>query len=147
MRDEEIEQTVVVVVAKGRPGGPSRVGDAGLRGHISERAVTVVVEQMVGSVAGDIEVCPAVVVVVAGRHTHPPAGITDARFFGDIGEGAITIVAPQFAASAVRVCGRGDRWRVNKIDIQPAIVVVIEEGHASTHRFKDVSSSREPRHG
>ena len=78
VRDEQVEMSVVVVVAEGGPGRPAGIADSGARRDIGERAIAIVAEEMIGAEAGDVEVFPAVVVVITGRYAHRPARVTDA---------------------------------------------------------------------
>src|SRR5262249_56216930 len=128
--------------AEGGDGWPTRAGGAGLCRHIRERAVSVVVIEPVGSEAGHVEVFPPVVVVIARRDAHSPSGKTYARFVSDIGESPVAIIAPQFTAGAVWVGGGGDRRRVDEIDVQPAVVVVVGKRYAAAHGFEDASLIR-----
>src|SRR3989442_3210744 len=67
--DEEVEQTVAVEVEPGGGGAPARVGDACPRSNFLEAAAQVV-EEVVSSERGDVDVFLAVVVVVADRGSH-----------------------------------------------------------------------------
>ena len=69
-------------------------GDAGLHGLLGERAVVVVVVELVAlRVVGDGEVRPAVHVVVNHRHAQRFAGgIVDAGLLGDVFEAAVAEV-------------------------------------------------------
>jgi len=79
--DEEIEQTVMVIVAPGGAGGPAAESDAGFFGDVCKRAVAIVVIETVLAVVGDIDVRPAVVVVVRDGNAEAPALVGDAGFF------------------------------------------------------------------
>ena len=71
---------------------PCILREPGLRGHVGERAVAVVVIQDVVAVAGDEEVVEAVVVVVADGDRRCPARARQAGLLGDVGEGAVAVV-------------------------------------------------------
>ena len=43
----------------------TRIVDAGFRGDVGERAVAVVLQQVIGTEAGDVKIFEAVVVVIA----------------------------------------------------------------------------------
>ena len=96
----------------------------------------IVVEELVAGHVRDIDIGPAVVIVVADGHAHPVALAGDAGFFGDIGEGAVAIVVEEAVPVFRRVLlERRNRRAVDEVDVQVAVVVVIEQRHAGHHGF------------
>ncbi len=76
-----------------------------------------------------IDVGPAIVVVVADGYAKAPAIVGDAGLGGDVGEGSVVIVVKQRGVwcgcfADERVEGRA----VDEVDVEPAIVVVVEQG-------------------
>ena len=81
--NKKILVTVIVIIADTRTLAPSCFGKAGMRGHIRERAIVVVMKQMAGGVLRFLilrrqqvsihqkDVGPAVVVVVEDRDAAP----------------------------------------------------------------------------
>ena len=136
--NEQVEPPVAVVVGERRAGGPSRIPDSRLRGHIGECAVTVVVIQPVRTVAGHVEIVPAVVVEVGGNGPHAPAWVAHTCLVRRVLERAVAPVTPQLAAGASGIAGCRDRRRVDEIHVEPAVLVEVEEGYASAHGFEDV---------
>ena len=69
----------------------------------------------------------------------PQRSLADAGFGGDVGEGAVVIVVEE---RGVRGEGlsiqRGLGAAVHEVDIEPAVVVVIEQGDAGADAFEDV---------
>ena len=100
MRDEQIERAVAVIVDECGARAPAGAGDAGLRRHIDEVAVTVVLQQHVVAEGGDVQIGVAVVVEVAGRHAHSVSRDAGAAPFGDVFEGAVAAVAIQAVSAA-----------------------------------------------
>ena len=148
--DEEVEPPVAVEVDEGGGDRPQRAvlrvaaREAGGLGDVLEGAVAVVAEERVAAQAGDEEVGVAVVVVVAGGDAEVVAPPGHARRLGHVGEGAVA-----------RCCGRGGssmrgpssprramRRAVHDVDVEPAVVVVVEEGHARDHRLRLVLARR-----
>src|SRR5947207_2111785 len=85
------------------------------------------------------EIVPAVVVVVADANAGLPAGTGETGFFRNIREGAVAIVLVEmrsgcFARGPVGV----EAGSVGEIDVQPAVLVVIEESQPAALRFNDV---------
>src|ERR1035441_8360626 len=89
--------------------------------------MVVVIEAVLTEVT-DEKVRPSIVVIVADRHSEAPALISDACFGGDIGEGAVVVVMEQ---GGVRVwCVSFESLvsgAVHQVDVQPAVVVVIDQ--------------------
>src|SRR4029077_14389076 len=116
---------------------------------ISEGTVSVVVIQRVPVVIRDVNVFESVVVVIADRHAHSVTILRHAgesRFFGHIGEGAIGILViqtiPELAIGLIGglTFGHGviDLCAIDKENVQPSIVVVIQERDASAHGLDQV---------
>ena len=134
--DIEVEVAVVVEVGPGRRGRPVAVAaEPGLRGGVLEPAVAVVVIEGVGPPAGDEEVGAAVVVVVA----HGDAVAVAAGQRGQAGRGG-----RRPRTGRRRGCGRGgrrtaegpargERSPLDGVDVEPAVAVEVEDGHAAAH--------------
>ena len=87
----------------------------------------VVIEAVFAEVA-DVDIGPAVVVIVCNGYADTPALVRDASFFGDVGEGAVVIVVKErrlWVQGAFSVPGVGG-GSVHQIDVEPAIVVVVD---------------------
>ncbi len=136
--DEEVETSVAVVVAPGGAGGPVAEGDAGFFGDVGKGSVVVVVVEAVLAEVGDVDIGPAVVVVVGDRGAESPAIVGDACFGGDVGEGSVVIVVEERGVG--RRCLAGQRivgGAVDEIDVQPAVVVVVDQADARANGFDD----------
>src|SRR5256885_946901 len=139
--DKEIETAVAVVVEPRTSGSPADlfVVDAGFARDISEGAVAIVVKKDVVSPEAAEEIVPAIVVVIADADARLPAGAGEAGLFRDVGEGSVAIVLVKmrggsFAAWPVGIEARS----VGEIDVQPAVIVVIEKSQSAALRFDDV---------
>ena len=152
--DKQVETTVAVVIAERGPGmiahyvGISAVqAHAGSRRDIGERAVVVVVVQPICAKIRHIQIRPAIVVVVSDSNPEPPAVIGDARFGRNVGKRPIVIVVEQ---RRMRWCGlaglRVERGSVDKINVEPAIVVVVQQSDTGALRFDDDVFLRASRH-
>src|SRR5207244_12203911 len=85
------------------------------------------------------EIVPAVIVVIADADAGLPAAAANAGFFGDIGEGAVAIIFVEMRGG--RFAGGplfADERAVGEIDVEPTVVVVLEEADAGTVGFHDV---------
>ena len=141
--DEEIEVTVPIVVEPRRRDRPELppAGDAGDPGRLSdvlEGPVAAVVVQDVAVHARDVEVRPAVVVVVGGRGAHRVALAPHPRPLGHVAEPAPALVVVEPVPEARVVLHQlGDPGAVGEEDVQPAVAVEVEHGHAAQHRVDD----------
>src|SRR5262249_1142765 len=81
---------------------------------------------------------PTVAVKVCGQHTHGPAGIAHSRAVGHIGEGTVAVIMVERAPRTLWVGSRFHSERVREINVEAAILVVIEQGDSTAHRFHNV---------
>jgi hypothetical protein len=99
----------------------------------------VIVVQAILAVVADVDVRPAVVIVVANRDPVPPAVVRYACLHGYIGKGAVMIIAKERRLR--RGCLAGLRvisGTIHEIDIQPAVVVIVQQADTGAHGTKDV---------
>src|SRR6267142_332463 len=82
------------------------------------------------------DVLESIVVVVAHANAARPTCLRQARFFRDIGESAIAIVLVEAVGCTGRI-PRETRTGEQK-NIHPTVVVVVNEGTATTSRFQNV---------
>ncbi len=137
--DDEIEVAVIVVITESRARSPAAgVGDASFRGDIGKRSIVVVVVERGVVEAGDVDVFPAIVVVVADGHAVSPAAEIEAGFRGNVGERSVVVVVVELRGMAFAGLVILDRGAINKEDVHPSVVVVVEGGGASTLGFYDV---------
>jgi len=143
---EEVEEAVVVDIHPGsgdRPQGTVLgIGlvEAGLVCHVLEGAVALVVVEPVAVHAGDEDVLEAVVVVVADGDAVVEAGAGEACAFGDVFEVAVAVILEK-AVGVFRggLLQRPDVGAVGEEDVGMAVVVVVEDGHASGHGLRRVA--------
>ena len=85
----------------------------------------------------DVEIVVAVVVVVADSAAHAIHLNVEAGLFGDVGECSVVVVAIECRVGlALRVAG--PIHRVDKEDVLPAVVVVVDEADAAAHGFRKI---------
>ena len=136
--DEEVEAAVAVVVSPCGSGGPVAQGYAGFFGDVGEGAVVVVVVETVLAEVGDVDVGPAVVVVVGDGYAYAPAVVGDSSFIGDVGEGAVVIVVEESGFGSGSFASLGfEGGTVDEVNVEPAVVVVVDEAHAGAIGFDD----------
>ena len=93
---------------------------------------------MIRAQAGHVDIVPAVIVVIADRHAHAPSDVADPGFVRHIGKRSVTVVVIEDAARFLLWLHHVHGQRVNEIDVQIAIVVVVKKRHTSAHRLYDV---------
>src|SRR5580765_1485011 len=132
VRDEKIEFAVTIEIEERATGAPpafagfARFGETRVRDFV-EPAVTHIPIQHARSDVGDIQVDQAVVVVVARASAHPVLTMANTRGSCHVLERAVLAVPEQPMARALR-----DGWicegaAVNEKDVEPAIVIKVEE--------------------
>src|SRR5262249_58256514 len=104
------------------------VCDAGGGRDIGEGAVAVVPVEDVGPQRGHKDVDEAVIVVVAERTPHSVRGTADAGLLGYVRELSGAVVVEELVLPR----------RVDEVDVEPAIVVVVEEPAPGSHGLDDV---------
>ena len=146
---EQIEAAVVVVVEEPGAGAPSVSRDPCTGRDVGERAVSLVAIEPVAAIAGDVEIREAVVVVVADRRAHPidaVGGAAETGFLCLVHEGAVALLPVQAVPeSRLRFVGSLSRRLrivnprpVREEQIQAAVVVDVEHGHAAAHGLEQV---------
>ena len=137
-RDVEIELAVAVVVAPRRAWRPVAQRHFRLLRHIGKRSIVIVVVEPILAVVADVQIRPAIVVIVRNRAAIAPAVVLNAGLFRDIGECPVVIVAEQrgmrrrlFPVESVE--GRA----IHQVDVEPAIVVVVDQADARAVRLHD----------
>ena len=139
--DDQVQPAVVVVVDERVP--PAQEGDARARhsrgkAHVGEEAAAVVVVEdvvVVGEVR-DVDVVASVVVVVADGHAH--VGLLEAQLVEGRPRGVADVLEGAVATVAVEVVGTGV---VGHEQVEPAVVVEIEEGHPEAEEAARVRHS------
>ena len=124
---EKIEVAVAIDVEKGTTGTPHiGIGAAGIR-HFGKPAATGVVIQLIRTDVGDVQVNQAVIVIVAGAGAHPVPALPDTRRGRRILERPIAAIPVQAMARAPCDGCIGDGTAVHQEDVEPAIIVKVEE--------------------
>src|SRR5260370_1267523 len=131
---------VEVVINERATRAPSFAGACDMRlfAGVGAGAVSIVVEENVFAVIGNVKIFEAIVVVIADAHALSPAGVSQAGFFGNIGERAVMVVAVEVARRCTALRQGFQRRAVYDENVGPAIIVVIENGDAGSRRFDDV---------
>ncbi len=140
--DEKVEVAVAIVVEPCTACSPMNffAMETGLLGDIGEGAVAIIVKQNVVAPGAAEEIVPAVVVIIADANAGLPASTREPGFFGDVGERSVAIIFVEmrgwrFSSGPFGVEPRS----IGQINIQPAIIVVVEKSDATALGFDDVA--------
>ena len=114
-------------------------------GHVGKRPVAVVAIEDVGAVVVEEEVAdrrrcrnrPATT-------PRPNPVIADARPLGHVGEFTVAVVAVEGVRGPLRSRLSAQRSSVEKVDVDPAVAVVVEQGQTGGDRLHDVAPARTP---
>ena len=87
---------------------------------------------------GDVQIFPPVAIEVGGQNAHGPARVSYAGVVGHVGEGAVAIIVVERAPRAFRIGSRFDGEGVREVDVQAAVVVIVEERDAAAHGLDNV---------
>src|SRR5882762_3417993 len=146
---EQVELAVIVVVEESGARAPPAGGDSGRFRDVGERAISVVVVQRVAAVVGHVDIFEAVVVIVAHGDAHSVVVLRhsgEARLFRDVGKRAVGVLVIEpvrelpvglVGELAVRH-GIVDLCAIDKEDVEPSIVVVIQQCYAASHGLDQV---------
>ena len=151
--DVQVQPAVAVVVDEGGRDAPAPIIRACSRGHVRERAVAVVAQQVIGAQPGPVDVDPAVVVDVAGSHSHAVAADVETASGRHVGEAqrprAVRVHAQVVPVQAVARPGRGpcrraeqgvlqrlsgaEHLALHQVDVEVSVVVEVEQRPARPH--------------
>ena len=142
----QVEQAVVIQVDPPGRAGPAAAADSGLLGDIGKGAVAVVVVEAVASVGGYENILVSIVVVVGDCNAHAVPHPFESSLFGNVLKGSVGLLVihavPVFRTGLLRdeALGRGIGigGAVDQEEVEPAVIVAIEERHARAHRLKQI---------
>ena len=135
----EVQVAVIFHVEEGGAGAPVGTNDAGFGRNVAEGAVPVVAIEPIGSEVGDVDVPVAVIVVVANGNPHAIGAVSlQPRPGGHLLETAVGQVAIERVANRPGGAGVGRQASVDQQNIQPPVVVVVEQGASGAYRLHQV---------
>ncbi len=140
--DVQVEVAVGVRVEKRAARAPAIRGDPCVRRRVLERAVAGVAEQDVRPPVGHVEVEEAIAVHVADAGAVAPGGQVHARARRDVFKAPASKVPVERIAVRQAFAGRRELRRRDEVDVEPPVVVVVEEGDAGPGRLEDVVLGR-----
>ncbi len=143
IHDEQVQQTIVVVIEPARRDGPhfaaivQGAAQARFRGYVRERTVAIIVKELISIDVGHKQVGPAVIIVVPHCHAHPIAGSGHSGALGDVRERSIAVVVEQAVVILrSRFHQRRHLGSVDQVNVEQAVSVVVEQRNASGHGFR-----------
>src|SRR5260221_257785 len=152
--NDNIRAAVIVEIAEVRAHACKRfavlvIADACQLRYFGERPVSVVVVERVAAVAGHVNILEAVIVIIAYGYAHCVVVLRhsgESGLFRHIRECAVGVLViepvPEPAIRLIRQFairhGIVDLRAVREEDIEPSIVVIVQEGYSSSHGFQQV---------
>src|SRR5882672_8908295 len=133
--NEQIEFAIVVIVKPDGTGRPTRRGKARFFSHVGERSVTVVAIENISAVLSHIKIGQTVAVVISDRDAHAVATASDARLVGNVSESSVSIVSVERISQRRTWIEEVALAAIHKVDVHPAVVVVIEKCAAGAGGF------------
>ena len=107
-------------------------------GYFGERSVAVVVKQVTLTQSSNEYIVVPVVVVVAGGDTQTKHGNGQPCPAGHVAEGSVLIVVVELGRSRAHLGVPGPVFTVDQQNVGIAVIVVIDEGAAGAHGFRQV---------
>src|ERR1700733_6840919 len=135
----QVHVAIPIVVAKRRSGRPPSIPNSGFGSYICEGAISIIVIENVAAEAGYVKVRRSIVVVVSYSPAHGQASFRQPCLFSYIGKCSIMIVMVKSPKARFSRARHIDGWSVGKINVRPAIAVIVEDDNAAAHRFEDVA--------
>src|SRR6266550_667699 len=147
--NDDVEMAVVIEVEETGRDGPAAACDSCFGGNVGESSVAIIVIKDVLPVARNEEIGVAVIVVVADRDAHAvvaSASVGKARGFRHVRETAVFVLAieaiPVAWVGTIKFLWKphraGHAPAIYQKNVEQAIVIVVEQGHAARHRFNEV---------
>src|SRR5580704_3610240 len=131
--------SVAIVVSPGRAGAESSRSHTSFVCDVFKLAVAQVVIQRISTVARDIDIGQTIVVVIGDGYAHAPpfagksGGLRNVREF----EAIVLVIERDHRIATLFVAV--DSGSVHGDDVEPAVVVTIDQTRASAHRFDNVA--------
>ena len=139
MADKQIQLAIPVIVDKSRARAPAARGHARFRGHVGERAISVVVVQHVVRKTRDVNVRIAVVVVIADGNPHAiNAAVRYAGGLRHIRKRSVGILAVERIPARLAIHRELVASALHQKNIQPPVLVVIEKRAPAAHRLDQI---------
>ena len=143
--DIQVQPAVTIVVKEHGGTRPAVYGDARRVGDVLERPVSAIAVQPVPPIVGHIHVQITVVVDIADGDAHPVPAIAQAALLGHVHERPVRFL-PIHAIDGTlsHPCLGKLVIAVGQIDVQIAVVVVVEQGRARQHDLRQQQVTGRP---
>ena len=143
----EVEVPVPVAVEERAAGAPAPGAHARRLRHVGEGPVPVVPEEEVRAEVRDVEIEEPVAVEVAGADAVAPGRRIHTRRARDVLELPVPEVVVEGVAVGDPLSPVVELEGAHGIDVEPPVVVVVEEGYAAAARFEEVVLRASPTEG
>ena len=120
--------SVPVIIQEGGASAPSTGRYACARGHVLEGAIATIVQQLVGTEIGEIQVWIAVVIVIAYRGSHTVAVPLNSGSDGHIHKSKPAEIAVEsIEINRIFLAYRRQGGSVHKVQVEQSVVIVVEQ--------------------
>ena len=144
VRHVEIKIPIVVVIEESPTAGPIEATDARVFGNIFESTVTVVEEKHIRAVIAEEDVLIAIVVDVAHHDAVAKTCESKARRLSHVFKSVVTLIAIEPVGSVSGSAKREER-PCRKVEVEFAVVVIVEESHTRAVGSREMSVLGHPR--
>ena len=140
--DEQVKPTVVVVVEPDGARGPAGRGDTRFFSCVGKSSVAVIVVEDALTVLGQVNIREPVAVVVPDRHALAVAAACYPGRLRDIGERPVAVIPVKRVAERRLGVVEIAFSAVHEVDVEPAVVVVVEEGASGAGGLRQIHFRR-----
>src|SRR2546429_2259325 len=137
--NEQIDESVTVIVSPGCASAESAAGHSRFVGHILKLAVAHIAIERIAAVAGDVDIGKSVIVVIGDDDAHAPAFARQAGRLGDVMEFEAGVLMVERDHGIASIAETIDGGSIHGDDVEFPVVVAIDQASASAHGFHDVA--------
>src|SRR5271170_4404242 len=138
MGHEEIGVTIAIVIAESNTRRPPYVlVEMGRLRDVGKGPIPVVAIKYDPAKAAHQQIRSAIVVVIADGYAHRPTWRGHAGPVRNVRKRSVMVVVIQRAAGLLSFQLHGNTRRTCKVDVKPAISVVVNQRHTTAHRLYD----------
>ncbi len=93
---------------------------------------------MVPPETGNVEIIETIVIVVTNRNAHSESNIPYAGPVCYVRKGPVAVIVVESTFSLLMLCREIDCQRIDKVNVQVPIVIIIKKGDTAAHRLNDI---------
>ena len=140
--DKQVQITIAIIVGPGRSDAESAPRDVSTLGNIFEFAPTEIVVEHVVAITSNVDIGQTIVIKVPHGDAQAPAARREASRFCDVREVEIGVLAIESDHRVTPVKVPFDRGIIHDNNVLLAIVITVEQGNTTAHRFNEIALVR-----